>query len=67
MAIGYAAKQGVPDPRVNGNLDGPYAVNDDGQSLDEVKDDSGNSLPPAHPKMQPAAYRVAVPVCRKLV
>jgi hypothetical protein len=67
MALGHAARQGVATPGINGNLDGPYAVNEDGQSLDEVKDEEGNALPPGHPKMQPAAYRVAVPVCRKMV
>lgn len=67
MAIAFAASKGCPDPRINGSLEGPYAVNEDGQAMDEIHDSEGNSLPPQHPKMQPVAYRVAVPVCRKLV
>ena len=67
LAIAHAAKNGMADPRINGTVEHPFAVNEYGKSLDEVKDADGNSLPPQHPKMQPAAYRVSVPVCRKLV
>ncbi len=67
LAIGYASKCGVGDARQNGNIIGPYAVNEDGVPLDEVADQRGKPYPPQHPKMQPRKYRVEVPICRKLV
>jgi hypothetical protein len=68
LAVGYAATQGMSDPRVNGNADAPYPVNAKGMPLDEVgNDENGQPLPPAHPDRQPAAYRIDVPVCKKLV
>lgn len=66
-AIKYAAERGMGDPRINGNIGYPYPVNRDGVSLEMVKDASGNSPPPQHPSMQPARYRVDVPVTRRLV
>lgn len=67
LALGYAAQQGVPDPRINGNLIGPYAVNAKGLPLDQVADANGQPLAPTHLDMQPASYRVDVLICRKLV
>ncbi len=67
MATGYAVRQGMSDARINGSLIGPYPVNSKGQVLDQVKDEAGASLPPQHPDMQPKAYRVDVPVCRRLI
>jgi hypothetical protein len=67
LALGFAAQQGVADPRVNGTLVGPYPVNQKGIPIDKVADENGQPLPPAHPDMQPSAYRVDVPVCRRLV
>lgn len=67
LAIAHAATRGMGDPRINGNIGHPYAVNAKGVSLEMVKDDTGNSPPPQHPLMQPARYRVDVPVTRRLV
>lgn len=67
LALAYAAAHGVGDARQNGNIEGPYACNEDGTPLDEVSDDRKKPLPPKHPKMQVSYYRVDVPVCRKLV
>jgi hypothetical protein len=68
MATAFAAQKGIGDARVNGNLNGPYPINSEGQVLDQVKDpETGAALPPQHPLMQPKAYRVDVPVCRRLV
>lgn len=66
LAQGYAAQMGVAPAYINGNVEGPYPVNSDGLSLEFVKDSKGNSLPQSHPKMQPKAYRISVPVCRPL-
>jgi len=67
LAIGYAATHGVADPRLNGNVVGPYPLNREGVPLDKVADEHGEPLPPRHPKMQPASYAVEVPICRKLL
>ena len=65
MAIGYAAKLGCSDPRVNGVASPAYAVNQKGESLEKLAADS--DIPPLHPRRQVAAYRVDIPVCKKLV
>lgn len=67
LAIKYATEKGVGDARINGNIGYPYPVNAKGVSLEQVKDENGNSLPPQHPLMQPARYRTDVPVTRRLV
>lgn len=67
LAVAYASAMGVGDARLNGNVEGPYAINDDGVSLDEVADQQGGPLPYDHPKMKVAAYRCVVPVTRKLL
>jgi hypothetical protein len=65
MAIGFAAKLGCSDPRVNGIASPAYAVNQDGEELEKLATDP--DLPPQHPKRQVAAYRVDIPICKKLV
>jgi hypothetical protein len=69
LALAYAATNGVSDARINGNVIGPYAVNVDGVPLENVPATMPQlaEIPPAHPKMQPASYRLDVPVCTKLV
>ena len=64
-AIGHAAKLGCADPRINGIASPAYAINQEGLSLEKVAAES--ELPPAHPKRQVYAYRVDIPVCKKLV
>ena len=64
-AIGHAAKLGCADPRVNGVSSPAYAINQDGDSLEKVA--AEQDLPPAHPLRQVYAYRVDIPVCKKLV
>jgi|TARA_R110002110_G_scaffold237487_1_gene453355 hypothetical protein len=65
LAIGYAAKLGCSDPRVNGVSSPAYAVNQDGDTLEKVANDT--DLPPQHPKRQVCSYRVDIPICKKLV
>lgn len=67
LALGFAAQCGVPDPRINGQTPGAYPINAQGASLDAVRDGQGNSLPPQHPLMQIARYRIDMPICRKLI
>tara|TARA_Y100000310_G_C20453010_1_gene701671 strand:- start:429 stop:764 length:336 start_codon:yes stop_codon:yes gene_type:complete len=66
MAIGYAAKLGCADPRVNGIASPAYAVNQDGESLEKIAAEE-RDLPPKHPRRQVAAYRVDIPICKKLI
>jgi hypothetical protein len=35
--------------------------------LEQVRGDQGEVLPPQHPRMQVARYRIDIPVCRRLV
>lgn len=67
LALGYAAQKGVPDPRINGNTIGPYAVNSKGVPVDKASEAAGQVLDVTHADMQPASYRCEVPICRKLV
>ena len=67
LATGYAASEGVADPRLNGLVRCGYAVNEDGVDLLKVCGANNEPLPADHPKKQPAAYRVDVPLTRKLV
>jgi hypothetical protein len=64
-AIGHAAKLGCADPRVNGVSSPAYAINQEGVTLEKMAAES--ELPPAHPKRQVYAYRVDIPICKKLV
>lgn len=67
LAVTFATQMGCTPAAVNGNKQGPYAVNADGVSLENVKDAQGNPLPQTHPAMQPHRYRIDVPVARRLV
>ena len=67
LALGYAASRGVADPRINGSPSSAYPVNHEGLALEMVKDASGQTLPADHPRMQPACYRIDIPVTRRLV
>lgn len=66
FALGAAARAGISNPHINGNLSGIYPVNSEGLSLDQVKDEKGEALPARHPRMQPARYRIDVPVSRPI-
>lgn len=63
-AQAYAIAQGCSPAMLNGNKSSPYPVNADGKSLEQVTDEKGNSLPQTHPKMQPARYRIDIPLAR---
>ena len=66
LALGYAASVGVGDPRINGMTMAPYAINTDNVRVEEAKDENGKSLDVRDPRRQPAAYRVDIPVTRRL-
>lgn len=65
LALSYAAANGIAWPCINGNVGHPYAVNSEGYSLENVKDENGDPLPPQNPRMQPARYRIDIPVTRR--
>ena len=66
LALNYASQMGCAPAHLNGNRRGPYAVNADGIPLEEVRDENKNPYPPQHPKVQPARYRVDIPVTRPM-
>lgn len=63
QALGHAARSGISDPRINGNVGSYYPINQEGLSLEDVKDEQGRPIPPAHPRMRIARYRIDIPVC----
>ncbi len=65
-AQGHAALLGIAPAYLNGNVQGPYPVNAEGLGLENVRDKDGQPLPQTHPRMQPARYRIEVPVCRPI-
>ena len=62
LALGYAARNGVRDPSLNGISTSVYPVNLEGKSLEDVKGDGGEALPPTHRLMRPARYRINIPI-----
>lgn len=67
MAQAYAATLGCAPARLNGNRTSPYPINHRGLPLEQVRGDKGQSLAQTHPDMQPARYRVDVPVARPVI
>lgn len=66
-ALWYARTNlGIAPAHMNGNTIGPYAVNHAGLPLEQVRGSNGQPLPANHPDMQPAKYRIDVPVVRPL-
>jgi hypothetical protein len=63
MAIAYAQQAGMSPARINAATVNPYPVNEEGLSLDEIKDAKGKPLPATDPRMAVKRYRVSVPVC----
>lgn len=64
LAQSYAATKGCAPAYLNGNKDGPYAVNSEGRTLDSVTDNKGKPLSPMHARMQPAKYRMSIPLSK---
>lgn len=64
IALAWAASKGVTPANMNGFVSAPYPVTAAGLSLEQVKGPGGESLPQAHELMQPAHYRISVPVIK---
>lgn len=64
LAQGWAATKGCAPACLNGNKTSPYPVNADRVPLEQVRGPKNEMLPQTHPMMQPAAYRIDVPVAR---
>src|SRR4051812_18420089 len=62
LAKSYAGERGMGTAWINGNVIGPYPVNFGGLSLEHARGPQGQPLPQTHPRMQPRAYRVDVPL-----
>lgn len=67
LATGYAAQRGMGDARLNGSPGAAYPINLQGLSLEAVHGPNGEALPQTHQLMQPARYRIDVPVTRRLI
>ena len=65
-ALAWAARNGMSQPCLNGNMSGAYAINSAGEQLADVKDPQGQPLPPKHPRMQIARYRIDVPLAARM-
>lgn len=66
MACTHGSQNGLGTAHINGNIIGPYPVNAEGLSLENIRDGQGNPLPQTHPRMQPKWYQADIPVARPL-
>ena len=45
-------------PGISRTADYPFPVNEEGEAIENLRGNDGEPLPPAHPRVQPWAYRV---------
>lgn len=64
LALAYATTKGMSDAALNGMSNHPYSVNSKGLTQEDAIRGAGKPLPPRSPELQPARYRVDVPVIR---
>jgi hypothetical protein len=64
MALDYAAQKGLVPPSINGNVQGPYPVNEEGQDYAEAFEKYGLDV---NKNFKISKYRITVPVCRSLI
>jgi|GEM_PF-4572774 len=56
--LSATVKEGIKGlPGISRTVDPPYPINSDGETIENLKDEEGNALPPQHPRAQPTAYR----------
>jgi len=56
-------KEGIKgQPGISRMAEPPYPVNADGETIENLKDEDGNPLPPKSPRLQPVAYRATYEV-----
>lgn len=68
LACQWASSKGLAPAACKPHGAGAYPINGEGLSLELVVDEATKQpLPPQHPRMQPARYRVDVPVARRLI
>lgn len=57
-ALMAAVKEGIKgQPGISRTVDPPYPINSQGETIENLKDEDGNLLPPASPRCQPQKYR----------
>lgn len=67
LALKSAVKAGIKgSPGISGWAESPNPRNSAGKALEELKDETGSPLPPAHPEMQPAYYQAAFEITAKV-
>ncbi len=53
-----AVKEGIKgQPGISRTVDPPYPINLEGETIEDLKDEEGNPLPPTAPRCQPVKYR----------
>lgn len=53
-----AVKEGVKgQPGISRLAEPPFPINADGETIENLRDDAGEPLPPQSPRMQPISYR----------
>lgn len=58
LVLAAAVKEGIKgSPGISRTVDPAYPVNVFGETIENLKDDDGQPLPPAHPRCQPHVYR----------
>ena len=67
LAVAYATQNGCSPCACKPHGAGAYPINSEGMPLEQVHDEQNQPLPPQHPRMQVARYRVDVPIARRLI
>jgi len=56
--LAAATKEGITGlPGISRAIDPAYPINSEGETIENLKGDDGELLPPTHTRCQPAAYR----------
>jgi hypothetical protein len=67
-AIRAAVKENIcgSEPGISATINPPHPLNSDDEIIENLVDEKGDSLPPAHARQQPAKYQVQYEVTGKL-
>tara|TARA_R110000824_G_scaffold7308_2_gene32930 strand:+ start:652 stop:981 length:330 start_codon:yes stop_codon:yes gene_type:complete len=58
FVLASITKEGITGlPGISRAIDPAYPINFKGETIEQLKDDDGELLPPTHARCQPAAYR----------
>lgn len=58
FVLAAATKAGITGlPGISRAIDPAYPINSQGETIEDLRDEDGEPLPPTHARCQPAAYR----------